>query len=661
MAYRGRERRLREPRLRADRLPGRGAVHGGRGGSLDACEHRRTGDRRRPGADARHLCSSGPALGRGRRLAGQAIEGDREPMRDLYAAAAQRWVDEGRHDRLRPLPRPELVDAWFRLSFGGQLVSGHARDRPGGAVRRPTSRSGTGRPTTTSEAARLELEMAARCVPSPSFSDVGLQTFEEVLAEWREDDNGEFELFVAERAGRVVGQFLLYRRPPDLRVPRERHRPRAGLDRAGGARHRRRPRADRARDPLGPRARLPGDDDRLADDEPLGLALLAEARLSPVVPAALPLDPVVQRVPLLFGTRLTVVDVPDEAVVLRPPPPGEPVADVRAAVRDALALPARGRPARGARDARRPRDDRGRAAGAAAAGRAERPAAGRPRRRLGRARAGRHPDRAADAARLHGPDAPAAAARARAARRRLARLRPALPRHGRDPGRREPGPGRAGAGRAHAAGRPPRARGHRPGADRQRRRDGARRRAVAAARLRRRRGAAGGDRVLAARDRRLAGLAAGDAARAPAHRPPARDRASRSCSTSRACGGAARGYPYEPEAVERIARSPLGARLRAAPGLRAQPGDPLGAPRAERNRRVRRAARGRARRGAAARGRGALGDARRAARRDRDRDPAHDPAPAARAAEPAAGRLPRRSGSRCGSGARRSRSSRAGR
>jgi hypothetical protein len=52
----------------------------------------------------------------------------------------------------------------------------------------------------------------------------------------------------------------------------------------------------------------------------------------------------VQRVPLLFGTRLTVVDVPDDAVVLRPPPPGEGVADVRAAVRDALRFPLAGEP-----------------------------------------------------------------------------------------------------------------------------------------------------------------------------------------------------------------------------------------------------------------------------------------------------------------------------
>ena len=51
-----------------------------------------------------------------------------------------------------------------------------------------------------------------------------------------------------------------------------------------------------------------------------------------------------QRVPLLFGTRLTVAEAPDDAVVLRPPPPGEPVADVRAAVRDALRFPLAGDP-----------------------------------------------------------------------------------------------------------------------------------------------------------------------------------------------------------------------------------------------------------------------------------------------------------------------------
>jgi Lactate racemase N-terminal domain len=52
----------------------------------------------------------------------------------------------------------------------------------------------------------------------------------------------------------------------------------------------------------------------------------------------------VPQLPLLFGTRVVVVDAPDDAVVLRPPPPGEQVADVRAAIRDAFRFPLAGDP-----------------------------------------------------------------------------------------------------------------------------------------------------------------------------------------------------------------------------------------------------------------------------------------------------------------------------
>ena len=47
---------------------------------------------------------------------------------------------------------------------------------------------------------------------------------------------------------------------------------------------------------------------------------------------------------MLSGSRVAIVDVPDDAVVLAPPPPGEPIADVGAAVRDALRFPLAGDP-----------------------------------------------------------------------------------------------------------------------------------------------------------------------------------------------------------------------------------------------------------------------------------------------------------------------------
>src|SRR6266540_3365967 len=99
---------------------------------------------------------------------------------------------------------------------------------------------------------------------------------------------------------------------------------------------------------VGGRARIPGDDHGLARDEPDRLALLAGARLPPHLPSALSFDSLVEldrpRVPLLLGARLVVVDLDENAVVLAPPPPADPIADVAAAVRDALRFPLGGEP-----------------------------------------------------------------------------------------------------------------------------------------------------------------------------------------------------------------------------------------------------------------------------------------------------------------------------
>ena len=49
------------------------------------------------------------------------------------------------------------------------------------------------------------------------------------------------------------------------------------------------------------------------------------------------------RVPLLSGTRLVVAAAPEEAVLVRPPAPGDGVADIAAAVRDAVRFPLEGK------------------------------------------------------------------------------------------------------------------------------------------------------------------------------------------------------------------------------------------------------------------------------------------------------------------------------
>ena len=142
--------------------------------------------------------------------AGQACD-EAEVMRDLYAVAATRWVEEGRTAQyvLVPAHDEALVRAWFRLGFGQQhahaVRAAHAvpTDRPAvpsGIEVRPARREDI------PALARLDLELPRHQGLAPTFSAGELGSLEESLEEWEEDIGSEdMGVFVAERDGEVVG------------------------------------------------------------------------------------------------------------------------------------------------------------------------------------------------------------------------------------------------------------------------------------------------------------------------------------------------------------------------------------------------------------------------------------------------------------------------
>ena len=154
-------------------------------------------------------------------IAGHAVEGEPETIRDVYAAAAGAWAEAGhtRHGVFVPAYDRALVDRWFRLCFGASAALA-ARET---AAQEPVDADVTirrGNRDDIEDAVRLEREMSDSMLPSPSFSGVSSRPAGELVDEWRGTwDDETYVHFVAERDGRVVGSMLLYRRPPDLRVP----------------------------------------------------------------------------------------------------------------------------------------------------------------------------------------------------------------------------------------------------------------------------------------------------------------------------------------------------------------------------------------------------------------------------------------------------------
>jgi GNAT superfamily N-acetyltransferase len=134
-----------------------------------------------------------------------------ELVRDLYAAAAARWVEEGRtsHYAVVPATDPALVDAWFRLGFGHQHV--HAIREP--LETPPTAPEGIvlrrARREDIDALVRAELSLGEHQLLSPVFSGARLSTVEETRAEWDEDfDDAKYTTFVAERDGTVLGSAI---------------------------------------------------------------------------------------------------------------------------------------------------------------------------------------------------------------------------------------------------------------------------------------------------------------------------------------------------------------------------------------------------------------------------------------------------------------------
>ncbi|MFL5930642.1 MAG: GNAT family N-acetyltransferase [Gaiellaceae bacterium] len=155
-------------------------------------------------------------------FAGLAFEGDPELVRDLYAHAAARWVDEGhtRHCVYVPSSEPDLVDAWFRLTFGASGITAARKTGVEPFDAGVTVRDGT--PDDLEAAVRLDQDMADSMRPAPSFSGQQPAATEELLDEWRDTwDEGQFKHFVAENEGRIVGHAVLYTGRSGIRIPED--------------------------------------------------------------------------------------------------------------------------------------------------------------------------------------------------------------------------------------------------------------------------------------------------------------------------------------------------------------------------------------------------------------------------------------------------------
>ena len=164
--------------------------------------------------------------------AGHAAD-DGELLRDIYAAAAETWVEAGadRHYILVPA-FAEALTPWYQLGFGHvhiealRSLSTETRTAP---ERQSPKRSGAGGITlrlgTRADleiAEEIDLEIFRIQERSPSFARLPLDR-DARRADWLETNLNEEGLryLVAEADGELVGHSLIYRPKPVLGYPEE--------------------------------------------------------------------------------------------------------------------------------------------------------------------------------------------------------------------------------------------------------------------------------------------------------------------------------------------------------------------------------------------------------------------------------------------------------
>jgi ribosomal protein S18 acetylase RimI-like enzyme len=143
--------------------------------------------------------------------AGHAVA-EPEIVRDLYATAAATWHGEqrNRHYALVPATDRELVDAWFRLSFGAQHAAGiqETPDRTNGAPREITVRRAVREDVDA--VVELDLELPRHQEQSPVFAPGAPWTVEEAREDFLKDvEDHEIAMLVAESAGRIVSLLVM--------------------------------------------------------------------------------------------------------------------------------------------------------------------------------------------------------------------------------------------------------------------------------------------------------------------------------------------------------------------------------------------------------------------------------------------------------------------